>query len=1091
MAEINADILSQLVATTSNINQAQLTEIEYLKSMDATLRSLLANGQNMSAAAAQAKQPGYNQGAFGGGGSRFFRNQSASFSAASFTQSFEKTLFSAFLGSDFDSQVKGIFDKLAKDMGVAVKDIPSELGKQAATYLADAFKGTSAGKAFTGIFDDLKGKATDWVKSKYNAGKSSYTKTPSGTTTGSGTPGSPFSGGGGGSSPLDLFQKFTGGGGGGSPLGDIGKMFTGGGGGGAAGVAGAASSAGMAGVQGVAGSVGSNLLSTLGTMGPQMIAAGIALKLAAHAFGPAIEGMKKLFGSIGKAANRDKESRKKNLEYELKRMKDDVESIIRAPFEILKEAAQKVYDVWDSNLRMINATQGYNKSDLQGLIGTFADRLRSENLAAVVSATDITENLAKVLETGLSGTVAEEFAYLATKLNAAVPTQDFFNYAATYSSLAANAIRQGKSEAEAIALANKELEMFASNILYASRQISGGFTTGLTDAQLLFEQSVQISQAARTGSAANIGGVMSSVAAITGAIAPDLATAITDAVVKASTGGNDTAIVALRSLAGINASNTEFLRKIADDPQVVFGKLFENLAKMQNMANSNYMEVAEGLASVFGIPMEALARVDFQYLSQAINSMNVKSSALDSNLALLATGESTTTTEQLKMQKINELMINEGLSYVLDNQAARSIQEHMWDEQIARELMEATYAVDLRGSAMEALTGIMETIENIINLLNPLAWIKKMVNVFSTVAEGEGQEADIKTMLELGKVGKGNPNELYNLTTRNQQLNLTPDIISMLGGKSKYQTAKSNREFAGLMLTPWNALYDTIRGGSSSTSMAFKMLTDGPLKLNANSAYTWGSITKSQAAALRQANVGTQPLSPTQTKSGTVAQPVANNANFEKMLAAVGDYTGEGGGYDKWLGDARKFGIANVQSAAESAGYTEQQLQQLFMDKQVEEGKQEQARRNAREESFWDTLAFNEGNILELTRQSNKLLEDIYSKHTEFYNAWVDYFIKRVQFQATLGAETVSAIQRAEKKKAEDSVYALAEALVENNSNLLDPEVQQVKLMSQLVLIANAILQQNNQISPTMSLEDSLAANAIGALKPSVPTVKA
>ena len=298
-----------------------------------------------------------------------------------------------------------------------------------------------------------------------------------------------------------------------------------------------------------------------------------------------------------------------------------------------------------------------------------------------------------MLESGLSGTVAEEFVYLATKLNAAIPTQDFFSYASSYSSLAANQIRLGKSQSEAIAYANTQLEGFANNILYANREVSGGFTTGLKDAENLFTQSVQIAQASKNGDPTQISSVLAVVSAITGAVAPDLAQSMTDAIYKAATGGNSSEIVALRSLAGINASNTEFLKQLANDPQKVFVNLFSELAKRQMMSQDAYMEVAEGLSSIFGISTDAFARVDFQYLSQAIASMNSSSNALNDNIELLKSGETTTNAEQLKMQQINEYMLEEGLSYVLDNEAARSIQENMWAEQRKNELMEAEYGV--------------------------------------------------------------------------------------------------------------------------------------------------------------------------------------------------------------------------------------------------------------------------------------------------------------------------------------------------------------------------------------------------------------
>ena len=89
------------------------------------------------------------------------------------------------------------------------------------------------------------------------------------------------------------------------------------------------------------------------------------------------------------------------------------------------------------------------------------------------------------------------------------------------------------------------------------------------------------------------------------------------------------------------------------------------------------MEVAEGLSSIFGVSLEALARIDFNYLAQSISQMSVGTAALEENMELLASGQTTLTAEQLKNAQINKYMIDEGLSYVLDNEAARAIQQHM------------------------------------------------------------------------------------------------------------------------------------------------------------------------------------------------------------------------------------------------------------------------------------------------------------------------------------------------------------------------------------------------------------------------------
>ena len=258
--------------------------------------------------------------------------------------------------------------------------------------------------------------------------------------------------------------------------------------------AGAAMSGMLSGVSGVISKLGPEGLLAAGAFKLAVGAFKLVTGMLKNGFAPAIEGAKKLIDTSSAALNRYHLSQKKNIEYAQKRLLEDINTLVSTPFDILRKGAEEWYSAWDNNIRTINATQGYTKSDLQDLMASFADRLRTEGLTSVVSATDITNNLTKVLQSGLSGSIAEEFAYIATKLNAAVPTQDFFGYADTYASIAANAVRTGMSQTQAIEYANQQLTAFANNVLYASREVAGGFTTGLKNAESLFKQSVQIAQ---------------------------------------------------------------------------------------------------------------------------------------------------------------------------------------------------------------------------------------------------------------------------------------------------------------------------------------------------------------------------------------------------------------------------------------------------------------------------------------------------------------------------------------------------------------------------------------------------------------------
>lgn len=831
----------------------------------------------------------------------------------------------------------------------------------------------------------------------------------------------------------------------------------------------------------------------------------IALKAISNALAPAMKGFKTAIEGAKKAANRYNESQKKNLDEAQKRLEADVETMVRTPFAILEDAAKKWYDTWDENLRKINGTQGYNKEELQSLMGAFADRLREENLTSAVSAADITDNLAKVLDSGLSGVVAEEFAYLATKLNAAVPTQDFFGYADTYASIAANSIRMGKSQEQAIADANSQLEAFASNVLYASREVAGGFTTGLKDAESLFKQSVQIAQAGKTNNATEISAVMTAVSAITGAIAPDLATSMTDAIYKAATGGNSSEIVALRSLAGINASNTEFIKQLASNPKEIFADLFAELAKRQSMSESAYMEVAEGLSNIFGISMDAFARVDFAYLAQAISEMNSSNSSLDKNIALLASGETTTTAEQLKMQQINKTILDEGLAYVLDNEAAREIQKHMWDEQIARELMEATYGVELQGAALEFLEGIRQTVDNILGFLNPFKLLGKLANLGASIAEASALKADVAGLLEAGKVGNGKAESKYQLTTRNRDLNLTDSIVNMLGGTSLYDGVSGLRKAYNAIANPFTYGGRLIDDIGSYISAGIN--TVGFNKFTGESSYNWNTIGKSiakQIAATPQkipsgtsiASASASQLSMFNNSTESNTEKAQNQANdkvktaLDSMSDFVQNDTEHTMTYEDWKehaankyfkGDIFKSSIKKFDEALEGAGMSEESVKGQFDMLQTQVAGKEKLEREKREEQFWENNTKLLTTTTDWLESINTHTENLFKKFEDYYSEWTKYFIDHKVYNSAFTHEDYDRISRQEKEGSETAIYALADALTQNKVDLLlDPTLQTNALLAQILKVAAAILNQTKDSGTALSLPDTIAGLSLG-----------
>ena len=1033
---------------------------------------------------------------------------------SSFTDSFEDALMESLIGSDFKKRIGGALNTFADAIGVDLKDVPGTLGEALGKQLADkikplgqraldAAKDTPLGKQAFEYLDQGRSKAKGWIQDKAtswiqdnlmgNVGEGGNIASELSSVFGGSSSAAGASG------AVEAVSGAT----------EVAEAVTTAGG--------AMAEAGTAAAGGAA-AAGAAVAELAVAAAPLAIAV-VAVTVAMWALGPAIEGLGKLFKSLGNSAKRMHDEQKKNTDAAKERMQADLEEIVKAPFQILQQAAQKVYETWDANLRMINATQGYTKSDLQALMAEYANRLRQEGLTDVVSVADITDSLSSVLKAGLSGAIANEFAYLATKLNAAIPTQDFFGYADTYASIAANQIRLGASQEEAIAAANEQLELFASNVLYSSRQLSGGFNAGLKDAQTLFEHSVRIAETARTGNASQISGVMTAVAAITGAIAPDLASSVIEAVYKAAVGGNSSELVALRSLAGINASNTEFLNVFARNPQGVFGSIFRKLATYQNMSPDAFMEVAEGVSSIFGMSMDAFARVDFNYLADAIAQMNVNDTSLQENVELLKSGQTTTTKEMLKVAQINEYLIDEGLAYVLDNEVARSIQEHMWQEQQTRELTAATYGIEIKGAAMDALQGIMQTIDNILMFLMPWKAIPNIVgNIAKSVAESVAQEADLKNILELGKVGNGNAQAFYQLTTRNKDLGLVKPLVELMGGVSLYKSiGRITDAFAmftgqGLGSLPSQRMY-----GTSLLSRGLGLLQSVLPNSSVNSKYTWGMVSKSDAGAYSDL-ASALSLSASgssisrRAASANVSESIISS-KIEEMLAD--EYMGTkfakaGKSYEEFAASAKSMGISDFSKALEEAGYAEQDIRGKFQQYQTQEGMAEKAAREEIEMTFWQTMIkytpqIHDGlfvgpdsfqsrvdmlltQVVEQITLANTSYLDPMNKNLDyFWTNWSNYILNHLVYNRAYDFEDVRRVNEEYKAKGEEAVaYALADVLTKNLSTdldaLKDPTVQTNVLLSQILVVMRAIMDQTK--GGGTSMIESITALSLGLTTP-------
>lgn len=1102
---------------TGKITQNGRTDIQILESIEKQIEQLVKNGGNISNMSASNANNRY-----GRNGSTFYQSLNGRGGARGtfrdFEKEFKKEMFEGLLGTEFKKSMSEIRNQLAKDLGVELGDLPKSLGSLAGKMLSKQLRESALGKSLLDPLNKAKADLAKQMKNAYSKATQPYRKS-----------GKAFDGmqWGGNASMPDIgdvtssvageaskqvsstlskgVTEALGSGEGGGLVGTLGNLSQN-----AIGVDGA-----MAGLQSVLTTVGPKLLSlSAATMG-LTLALDYGIEYFKKAIKPAVDDFKKVLAQVSESLQRYEKSRQNNLDESRKRLNADIQTMAEAPFDILRKAAEQWYETWDNTLRNISATQGYTKDQVYQLYGSYVDRLRSEGLTDIIGATDIVNSLSNVLSAGLQGAAAEEFAYLATKLNAAIPTQDFFNYTEGYITAVSNAMNQGRSQAEAIAMANEELETFANSLLYAGREISGGFTVGLKGAESLFQKAEQIAQAGRYGSGTQLGSTLTAISAITGAIAPDLASGIVDAVYKAAVGGNASDIVALRSLAGINASNTEFLQAIVNNPQQVFGDLFSKLNVMQNMSNGAYMEVAEGLSSIFGISMDSLARVDFGQLASAVKASANPNSALNQNMKLLTSGQTTTNAEILKMRQINQYIADEGLQYVLDNEAGRQVLQHEWDEQIARELMETTYGVELTGKALQFLNSLSNTVNKLLSFSRVDVMAKKSAELQVTAEQESALKDDIKKMLELGKVGAGNLADLANLTTYNKNLQLTDTYVELLGGTSSFRKSQATISAIRNAKAPLglgggydqNAILGAIgkwadinnpfsSSSSSSSTPSYSAIYNspiGPMLPNSglSSAYQWNRVGKSSLRyggmyALPDYDLGGSVVSTSAVAASAQAQSRLNT-NLQKMLDSMDDFYGKDNtrSFEEFVATAKQYGIADYQKALEQGGLTEEDVRNRYEELKNQTAIAKQAERNRQEEDFW------EKSLLELTA-SNSWLEGISSTATsiltlfdDFVDAWKDYFIEHTVYNNAYTRDAVEKVLSAERDSSETAIYALADALTQNDIGLLrDPTLQTNALLSQILKVANAILVQSGSGATSISLPDTIAGLSLGIVNP-------
>lgn len=137
-----ADILSSLNNYFNSTTASRNDTIALLKSIDQTTKQILQSGRGMSASNAQNMMPGYRSSNTYFQSRAGYSSRGGSSSFSKFTDGLESVLLDELVGREFKDKLRGIRDKLARDIGVNIEDVPNALGKALGSKLAGAIKNT-------------------------------------------------------------------------------------------------------------------------------------------------------------------------------------------------------------------------------------------------------------------------------------------------------------------------------------------------------------------------------------------------------------------------------------------------------------------------------------------------------------------------------------------------------------------------------------------------------------------------------------------------------------------------------------------------------------------------------------------------------------------------------------------------------------------------------------------------------------------------------------------------------------------------------------------------------------------------------------
>ena len=438
------------------------------------------------------------------------------------------------------------------------------------------------------------------------------------------------------------------------------------------------------------------------------------------------------------------------------KIRSDVKDMAEYSYDIYTTATQKIYDAWDQNLSKVTATQGYTKEALNTLQDSVAQRLQNEGYGNVINASEYITQLSNVLNSKISGSIAEAFAAENLILQNAVPEVDLSSMAVEFAAIFTNAQKQGASGEDAMIRAMEQI----TGATKALEEVTGGNNQFINQIGDFLKKSEEIVSIAG-GSADKIADLttqMMAAEAPLSALTPQLS-GFTSTMIDTLVSGNDATAVALRAImndinSNVGITETALRQSFMEDTQGTLVTMYQAIDKFisDNSNEAARMEFLNAMTTTFGIQAKELAQVDFKSIAESIQNVNAQTNIKELTKAenLVRSGETATLEEQLVNNTANQLLATNAVRDTIDNRLMRKLEanEINMEKQLAAQ--QAVQSVNFADQTLSFLINIFDAIRSFLDPFGIMDGISGMLDTTVSAVVDANRYAVTATASQVG-----------------------------------------------------------------------------------------------------------------------------------------------------------------------------------------------------------------------------------------------------------------------------------------------------------------------------------------------------